>query len=56
LKLTNISQVHTAAIIRAMSCHVVLMMEAVRTSEISVNFKVTTWRYIAEESKLQADV
>jgi hypothetical protein len=29
------------------------MMEAVRTSETSVNFNVTTWRYIPEDSKLQ---
>jgi hypothetical protein len=28
------------------------MMEAVRTSETSVNFKVTTRRYIPEDSKL----
>jgi hypothetical protein len=27
-------------------------MEAVRTSETSVNFNVTTWRYIPEDSKL----
>jgi hypothetical protein len=30
-----------------------LMMEAVRTSETSVNFNVTTRRYIPEDSKLQ---
>jgi hypothetical protein len=29
-----------------------LMMEAVRTSETSVNFNVTIWRYILEDSKL----
>jgi hypothetical protein len=29
-----------------------LMMEAVRTSETSVNFNVTTRRYIPEDSKL----
>jgi hypothetical protein len=34
------------------SC-IALMMEAVRTSETSVNFKMTTWRYIPEDSKLQ---
>jgi hypothetical protein len=28
------------------------MMEAVRTSETSVNFNVTTRRYIPEDSKL----
>jgi hypothetical protein len=31
---------------------IALMMEAVRTSEMSVNFNVTTQRYIPEESKL----
>jgi hypothetical protein len=31
---------------------VALMMEAVRTSETSVHFNVTTWRYIPEDSKL----
>jgi hypothetical protein len=30
------------------------MMEAVRTSETSVNFNVTTRRYIPEESKLHS--
>jgi hypothetical protein len=30
-----------------------LVMEAVRTTETSVNFNVTTWRYIPEHSKLQ---
>jgi hypothetical protein len=29
-----------------------LMMEAVRTSETSVNFNVSTWPYILEEFKL----
>jgi hypothetical protein len=28
------------------------MVEAVRISETSVNFNVTTWRYIPEDSKL----
>jgi len=32
------------------------MMEAVRTSETSVNFNVTTRRYIPEDSKLQSNV
>jgi hypothetical protein len=31
---------------------IALKMEAVRTSETSVNFKVTTRRYIPEDSKL----
>jgi hypothetical protein len=29
-----------------------LMMEAVRTSETSVNFNMITWCYIPEDSKL----
>jgi hypothetical protein len=41
LKLTNVSQVRTASI-------TAMMMEAVRISEMSVNF-VTTWRYIPED-------
>jgi hypothetical protein len=28
---------------------IALMMEAIRTSETSVNFNVTTWRYIPED-------
>jgi abortive infection bacteriophage resistance protein len=28
------------------------MMEAVRTSETSVNFNMTTWHYMTEDSKL----
>jgi hypothetical protein len=32
---------------------VALMMEAVRTSETSVNCNMTTWRYVPEDSKLQ---
>jgi hypothetical protein len=42
--LTDILEEHTASIIKA-------MMEAVRTSETSVNFNVTTQRYIPEDSK-----
>jgi hypothetical protein len=42
--LTYVSEVRTASI-RA-------MMKVVRTSETSVNFIVTTWRYIPEDSKL----
>jgi hypothetical protein len=33
--------------------HIILMMEAVRTSETLVNFNVTTRHYIPEESKLR---
>jgi hypothetical protein len=43
LKLTDVSEVRTAMI--------ALMMEAVSISETSVNFNVTTWRHIPEESK-----
>jgi hypothetical protein len=46
LILTNVLEVCTAYTIRA-------MMEAVRTSETSVNLNVTTWRYIPEDSTLQ---
>jgi hypothetical protein len=31
---------------------ITLTMEAVHTSETSVNFNVTIWRYIPEDSKL----
>jgi hypothetical protein len=31
------------------------MMEAVCTSETSVNFNVTTWRYIPKDSKLHRE-
>jgi hypothetical protein len=41
---------HAAAIIRVM---ITIMMEAVHASETSVNFNVTTWRYIPENSKPQ---
>jgi hypothetical protein len=47
LKMTDVSGVRTASIIRTM------MMEAVCTSETSVNFKVTKRRYIPDDSKLQ---
>jgi hypothetical protein len=43
--LTVVSEVRTASIIRA-------IIEAVRTSETSVNFNVTIRRYIKEDSKL----
>jgi hypothetical protein len=46
LKLTDVSDVRTASILRA-------MMEVVRTSETSVNFNVTTRLYIPEDSKLK---
>jgi hypothetical protein len=37
--LTNVSELHTASIIRAM---ITLMMEAVRTSETLININLTT--------------
>jgi uncharacterized protein involved in response to NO len=43
---TDVSEVRTESII------IVLMMEAVCTSETLVHFNVTTRRYIPEESKL----
>jgi hypothetical protein len=46
LVLSDVSEVHTASIIIAR------MMEAVRTSETSVNTNLTTRRYIPEDSKL----
>jgi hypothetical protein len=44
--LTDVSEMRTASII------IVLLMEAVTTSETSVNFNVSTRRYIPEVSKL----
>jgi hypothetical protein len=49
VKLTDVSEVLTASIIRA----VALLMEAVRASEPSVTNNVNTQRYIPEDSKLQ---
>jgi hypothetical protein len=37
-------------------CRAALMMEAVRTSETSVNFNLTTLRYIPEDSKPHTSV
>jgi hypothetical protein len=48
LKWTYVSEVRTASIFTA----IVMMMEAVRISETSVHFNVTTRRYIPEDSKL----
>jgi hypothetical protein len=45
LKLTDVSEVRTVSIIRA-------VMEAVRTSETSVNFNVAARRHISKDSKL----
>jgi hypothetical protein len=45
LKYTDISELFTASIIRA-------MMEAVHTSDMSVYFNKTTWRYIQESCHL----
>jgi hypothetical protein len=51
--LADVSEVRTAFIIRTMND--ALMMETVRTFKTSVNFNVTTWRYIPEDAKLQID-
>jgi hypothetical protein len=53
MKLTDISEVRTASIIRTINA---VMMQAVRTSETSVNFNVTTRRYISDDSKLQVSL
>jgi hypothetical protein len=42
--LTDVSEVHTASIIRA-------VMKALRTSETSVNICLATQQYIPEDSK-----
>lgn len=47
-KLTDVSEVLTASIITAMIA--TAMMEAVRTSEMSVSFKQATRRNIPDES------
>jgi len=47
--LTDVSEARTASIIWTM---IALMMEAVRTSETSVNIYLTTRQYIPEDSKL----
>jgi hypothetical protein len=47
--LTDVSEVHTASIIRVM----IIMMEAVCTSEKSVNIYLTIRQYIPEHTKLQ---
>jgi hypothetical protein len=52
LKWTDVSEVRTASIIRVVNSFNDVMMEAVRTSETTVNFNVTTQRYIPEDSKL----
>jgi hypothetical protein len=44
LKLTNVLEVHTASIIRA--------IHAERTCETLVNFNMTTLHYIPEDAKL----
>jgi hypothetical protein len=44
-KLTDVSEVRTASMIRAM------MMDAVRTSDTSVKFSATTRRYISVKKK-----
>jgi hypothetical protein len=56
LKLTDVSEVHNASIIRVIIIIITLMMEAVCTLETSINLNVITWRYIPEDSKLQNDM
>jgi hypothetical protein len=56
LKLTDISEVHNASIIRVIIIIITLMMEAVCTLETSINLNVITWHYIPEDSKLQYDM
>jgi hypothetical protein len=47
LEYTDVSEVHTASIIRAVTASMIaLMMEAVRTSETSVYSNETIGRYI----------
>jgi hypothetical protein len=48
---SDVSEVHAASIIRAMSL-IVLMMEAAHTSETSVDIKLRTRQYIPEDSEL----
>jgi hypothetical protein len=49
---TDVSEVHAASIIRAMSDGV---MEAACTSETSVDIQLRTWQYIPEDSELQIE-
>jgi hypothetical protein len=49
--MTDVSEMRTALIIRVID-FIVLMIEAERTFEMSVNFNVTTVCYIPEDSKL----
>jgi hypothetical protein len=55
-KLTDVSEMHTASVTRAMSSSsvsvITLVMEALRTSETSVNFYETTRRNILESCHL----
>jgi hypothetical protein len=51
--LIDFSEVRTVSIIKMMITIIIItLIEAVRTSETSVNFNVTTRRYIPEDSKL----
>jgi hypothetical protein len=43
--------IHSKFFLRNFPSIIALMMEAVRTSETSISFKVTTRRYIPEDSK-----
>jgi hypothetical protein len=50
LKWTDVSEVRTTSIIRAMI--IALTMKAVHASETSVHFNLTSGRYIPEDSNL----
>jgi hypothetical protein len=51
--MTDVSEVRTASIIKAMSVRHALMMDAVRISETPVNIYLNTRQYTPEEPKLQ---
>jgi hypothetical protein len=52
--LTDVTEVRTSSIIRAMMevAFIAVLMEAVHTSETSVNNCLTTCQYIPKDSKL----
>jgi hypothetical protein len=52
---TDVAEVCAASIIRVMRA-IALMMEAVHTSETSVDIQLRTWQYIPEDSELLTDI
>jgi hypothetical protein len=52
LRFTDVAEERTASITRAIIHFIALIMEAVRTSETSFNFNVTTRHNIQQDSKL----